>query len=74
MSDNPPLSQQELELKQMAKELVATIDNPVHDTKRYSSIFNLSYDIYRKSNECEPHVDPFLIVYDDYHEDGVDDV
>lgn len=61
----PELSAEEINLKLLARRLINVIDNPIHDTRRYSAIYNLSYDIYRKSVETEPHIDPELIDYMD---------
>jgi len=59
------LSKDELELLTMAEKLKKALRNPVHDTRRYSDIYNISYDIYRKSVSMEVALDPDLIQFED---------
>jgi len=49
----------------MAEKLKKALRNPVHDTRRYSDIYNISYDIYRKSVSMEAALDPDLIQFED---------
>lgn len=58
------LSTEELELIVLAEQLVKALRSQPHDTRRYSSIFNLAHDIYRKSLECTPNIDPEFAAQD----------